>query len=402
LSAGVPEAVADAIVVAAGASRRMGGTDKLGWSLGGQPLLAHTLAGLAACPEIDSLVLVTAAERHAELTGAPWLPRIVREVVLGGARRQDSVRAGFEALERLVPDPDGARVVLVHDGARPVVSPSLVTSVVAATIEFGAAIPVAPIVETVKRVEHELVLETLDRATLATAQTPQGVRRAIFREALARIEAGEIAASEGWTDEAALLAACRIPIRAVPGDPLNLKVTVPSDLLRVAQLLEIEPDASSTRTGIGHDSHPFGPGEPLWLGGIEFPGVPRLHGHSDGDAALHAIADALLGAAGAGDLGRLFPADDSTPVGIASGRLLRAAVERIAQADWHPAGVDLVIIAARPRLADRLDAMRARIAELCGLAPEAVSVKASTGNLDGSDGAGRSVSALAVVTVMRA
>ncbi|MEJ7696286.1 MAG: 2-C-methyl-D-erythritol 2,4-cyclodiphosphate synthase [Candidatus Limnocylindrales bacterium] len=165
---------------------------------------------------------------------------------------------------------------------------------------------------------------------------------------------------------------------------------------------EIAPDASRTRTGIGHDSHPFGPGEPLWLGGIEFPGVPRLHGHSDGDAALHAIADALLGAAGAGDLGRLFPADDSTPVGVASGRLLRAAVERIAQAGWRPAGVDLVIIAARPRLADRLDAMRATIAELVGVAPEAVGVKASTGNLDGSDGAGRTVSALAVVTVMRA
>ena len=155
------------------------------------------------------------------------------------------------------------------------------------------------------------------------------------------------------------------------------------------------------RVGLGDDGHPFGPGSPLALGGVEIPGAPRLRGHSDGDAALHAVADALLGAAGMGDLGRLFPADDRTPRGVASSSLLATVVERLAAAGLAPASVDLVIVAARPRLGGYLDAMRERIADLLGLAVDRVSVKASTGNLDGSEGAGRSISARAVAVVER-
>jgi 2-C-methyl-D-erythritol 2,4-cyclodiphosphate synthase len=151
--------------------------------------------------------------------------------------------------------------------------------------------------------------------------------------------------------------------------------------------------------GIGLDRHPFGPGEPLRLGGIEIPGAPALHGHSDGDVALHAIADALLGSAGLGDLGRLFPADDRTPQGVASTELLADVVARVAAAGWRPTSIDLTVVGARPRLSAHLEAMRVAIATIVGLGPGAVSVKASSGNLSGDDGAGRTISATAVVLV---
>lgn len=155
------------------------------------------------------------------------------------------------------------------------------------------------------------------------------------------------------------------------------------------------------RVGFGHDGHGFGPGEPLRLGGVEIAGAPRLHGHSDGDVALHALADALLGAAGLGDLGRLFPADQRTPRGIASSELLRTVVDRLAGLDLRAVSVDLTIVAGRPRLGTRLDDMRAAIAELLGLPAGQVNVKASTGNLDGAEGAGRAISARAVAVIGR-
>ena len=388
-----PAAPADAVVVAAGSSSRMGGVDKLDWTVAGRPLLAHTIDAIAASPSVGAIVLVTAPDRREALAAATWLPARVSAVVAGGSRRQDSVAAGIAALEALVPDPTGSRVILVHDGARPLVSPTLVDAVAAGTADHGAAIPVLPVAETVKRVADGAIVETVERDDLATAQTPQGIRRDVWRRAIAARAAGE----GTWTDEAALLEAGRIPVHVVPGDPANLKVTVPADLARVAAALA--PAGAGRRTGIGHDQHGFGPGASLRLGGLTFEGVPRLVGHSDGDVALHAVADGLLGAAGLGDLGRVFPAGPSTPAGIDSADMLRDIVGRLADAGWRPAGADLTIVAARPRLGTRLDAMRDRLAELLGLDPGSVSVKASTGNLDGSEGAGRTISALALMTI---
>jgi 2-C-methyl-D-erythritol 2,4-cyclodiphosphate synthase len=154
------------------------------------------------------------------------------------------------------------------------------------------------------------------------------------------------------------------------------------------------------RVGLGLDSHPFGPGEPLRLGGIEITGAPRLYGHSDGDVALHALADALLGGAGLGDLGRLFPADASTPEGVASADLVRDVVARLAAAGWRAATADVTIVGARPRLCGRLDEMRIAIAALLGVETAAVSVKASTGNLSGDPGAGRGILAEAIATLV--
>ena len=411
---------ADAIVVAAGSSRRMGGADKLSHEIAGRPLLAWSIDALTVVPEIERVVVVTAADRVEEIRSAPWLPAAVVAVVAGGARRHESVAAGAATLDAIdksaadaaaghadvAADDAGAasggshdRVVLIHDGARPLVSAGLVRAILDAAIRGGAAIPVVPIAETVKRVEDGRVAATVDREELATAQTPQGVRRGLLRSAFAQFPPG---GPETWTDEAALLEACRIVVHAIPGETSNLKVTVPADLDRVRSALGgAPPGIGITRIGSGSDSHPFGPGSPLALGGIEVAGAYRLHGHSDGDVALHAVADALLGAASMGDLGGLFPAGPETPRGIASRELLAEVARRLASAGWRATSVDLTIVGARPRLAGLLDKMRQAIAEILGVPTDAISVKASSGNLVGMEGAGRGISASAIAAIER-
>lgn len=391
MSGSAPVVRVDAIVVAAGRSTRMGGADKLAVEIDGRPLLAWTLAALVAAPEVTRVVVVTSAERRAEIAATDWLPAAVINVVAGGERRQESVHAGFVALDRDGSDETG--VVLVHDAARPLVTPELVAAVADATARHGAAIPIVPIAETIKRIEGDLVGATVDRTGLGTAQTPQGARRDLLREAYRRFPAN---GSATFTDEAALLEACSIAVHVVPGDPGNLKVTLPADLQRAAAALT---GSRIARTGIGHDSHPFGPAMGLRLGGLDIADAPRLAGHSDGDVVLHAIADALLGATGQGDLGRLFPADGRTPSGIASSLLIAEVRRRVEAAGWRPVSVDLTIIAARPRLGTHLEPIRESIAALLGMTDEAVNVKASSGNLDGAEGAGRSISALAIATV---
>jgi 2-C-methyl-D-erythritol 4-phosphate cytidylyltransferase / 2-C-methyl-D-erythritol 2,4-cyclodiphosphate synthase len=371
----------------------MGGMDKLMAGIGGRPLLAWTIDAVAASPVVARLVLVTAPDRVDAVATAGWLPARVDAVVGGGPTRQVSVAEGVRRIEALDPgNPD--RPVLIHDGARPLVTPDLVTAIAEATATHGAAIPVVPVTETLKRIGDGRVHETVDRTRLAVAQTPQGARRGLLLGAW-RTYPPE--ALPEFTDEAALLEACRIAVHAIPGEPANLKVTLPDDLRGAA--LSIAPEMP--RIGYGHDSHPFGPGGPLHLGGVAIAGAPSLSGHSDGDVALHAVADALLGAAGLGDLGRLFPADARTPRGVDSRTLLREVVARLAAVGLAPGAVDLIVIGARPRLGARLDAMRDAIASVLGVRPDAVNVKASTGNLAGDEGAGRAISARAIATVRR-
>jgi 2-C-methyl-D-erythritol 4-phosphate cytidylyltransferase / 2-C-methyl-D-erythritol 2,4-cyclodiphosphate synthase len=269
-----------------------------------------------------------------------------------------------------------------------------------------------PVTETLKRIEDGRVAATVDRESLAVAQTPQGIRRDVLARAWRlRPPAGR----ETWTDEASLLEACRIPVHAIPGEPANIKVTLPGDLSRVEAALSARGDPAggppapdlagpaprAIRVGYGDDCHFFGPGEPLALGGLRIEGAPALQGHSDGDVVLHAVCDALLGAAGLGDLGRLHPAGPATPAGIASRELLASCVRDVRAAGYAPASVDLTVIGARPRLAGHLGAMSARVASLVGVPADRVNVKASTGNLVGPEGAGRAISARAVVVVAR-
>ncbi len=386
----------DAVVVAAGGSTRMAGVDKTWAPVAGRPLLAWTLDALAAAPPVRRIVVVVAASGVPAVRDAWWRPSKVEAIVPGGPRRQDSVAAGVSALG----ESDPGSVVLVHDGARPLVSVALVERVVAATVAHGAAIPVLPVAETLKRIEGDRVAATVDRTSLAAAQTPQGIRRDILARAWALHPPG---ARATWTDEAALLEACRIPVHAVHGESENLKVTLPGDLARVEAALvaggATEPMDSALRVGFGHDGHAFGPGGPLALGGLLIEGAPRLHGHSDGDVGLHAVCDALLGAAGLGDLGRVFPAGPSTPAGIASRDLLTACVAHVAAAGYAAVSIDVTLVGARPRLAARLESMAVEISSLVGIPVDRVNVKASTGNLVGFEGAGRGISARAVVLV---
>jgi len=405
---GRPGAGVDVVVVAGGESSRMAGRDKLTAEVGGRPLLAWTLAAVAAAPVVERIALATADERAALLAAGGWLPSKVVAVVPGGRRRQESVATGVAAL-----GPTTDRVVLVHDGARPLASASLFARVAAAAALHGAAIPVVPVAETLKRTQDGWVVETVDRSALAASQTPQGFRGSLLAAAWARMPPDGTAT---WTDEAALLEACSMAVHVVPGEAMNLKVTYPDDLARVAAHLPGGGSAAAAltvgavagsaaladvRVGMGEDAHPFGPDAPLALGGVTFADAPRLHGHSDGDAALHAVADALLGAAGLGDLGRVFPAGPETPRGIASAVMLADVVARVRASGWRPASVDLTIAASRPRLAARLDEMAIAIADVLGLPVDRVGVKASTGNLLGPEGAGRAISARAVAVVVR-
>ncbi len=392
--AAAPGLRVDVIVVAAGLSSRMAGLDKRVAPIIGRPLLVRTLEAIADAPIVDRIVLVM-EDGPALDSIRPLLPPQVAEIVPGGSHRGASVEAGFRALEAL----DGGslppdRVVLVHDGARPVVSKELIHAVALATAEHGAAIPIVPISDTVRRAPNGELGEIVDRSDLTAGQTPQGARAGLFAEAFRTHPASDGAR---FTDEAGLLMACTIRVHPVPGDPVNLKVTVPADLTRAAALVAARMDR---RIGVGIDSHPFGPGSPLCLGGLEFPGVPRLYGHSDGDVVLHATADALLGGAALGDLGRMFPADHRTPSGMASQDLLRAVTRRLADEGWSVDAIDLTITAARPRLAGRLDEMRASISDLLGLPRDRVSVKASTGNLEGATGAGRAIAATATASIV--
>jgi 2-C-methyl-D-erythritol 2,4-cyclodiphosphate synthase len=375
------------------------------------------------------MVIATSAARVAEVAAAAWLPDTVVAVVAGGERRQESVAAGVAALSASAeaepkagaavsgagvahanaaasrPSHPTDPVILVHDAARPLVSPDLVRAVAGAAARHGAAIPVLPVTETLKRLEGGLIGATVDRTDVVAAQTPQGLRLSLLERAYAQYPPD---GPETWTDEASLLEACRIPVHAISGESANLKVTVPLDLERARALLHAglvsgRPALGAPgdalvygRIGLGTDSHPFGPGQPLVLGGVRIEGAPRLAGHSDGDVAVHAVADAVLGAAGLGDLGRLFPADSRTPIGISSLVLLRTVGEKVRAAGWAPSNVDVTIVAARPRLAMLLPTMGREIAAALGVDASAVNVKASTGNLGGSDGAGRSISASAI------
>ena len=412
----------DAVVVAAGSGARMEGADKLAAVVSGRPVLAWALAALAGVPEVGRIVLVASPERAVDLAAGGWLPEKVAATVAGGSRRQESVAAGLAALDALDaletahdPRQDGAPlqptdpVVLVHDGARPIVTPALVRRVIDAAAAHGAAIPVVPVVETLKRIQGDVVAGTVDRTSLGASQTPQGYRRSALAAAFHRFPPD---GPTTWTDEAALLEACSMAVHAVPGDPDNLKVTYPDDLARAAaHLPRSAPGPAATgsadgavppRVGLGEDLHPFGPGEPLVLGGVVFPGAPRLHGHSDGDVALHAVADALLGGAGLGDLGRVAPAGPETPRGVDSGSLLARVVAMVRGAGWAPASIDLTITGARPRLAARLPEVASVVADALGIDPSRVSVKASTGNLIGAEGAGRAIGARAIAVLVPA
>jgi 2-C-methyl-D-erythritol 4-phosphate cytidylyltransferase/2-C-methyl-D-erythritol 2,4-cyclodiphosphate synthase len=294
--------------------------------------------------------------------GAGAESRPGRRVVAGGERRVDSVRAGFAEI------PDDCDLVLVHDGVRPGVTAELVGRVVEAALRHGAAVPVLPVRDTVKEVDGAgRVVRTVSREPLRLVQTPQGFRREVLRQAYAW--AGQNGDPD-FTDDAALVEASGQRVSVVSGDEENVKVTVPGDLIRLGLLVP--------RVGHGYDVHRLEAGRKLILGGVEIGHDRGLLGHSDGDVALHALCDALLGAAGLPDIGQQFPADDPQYAGADSLELLRRVVALVRRAGWRASSADLTLIAERPRLSGHLPGMAEKISKALGVQPESIGLKATT------------------------
>ena len=390
-----------AICVAAGRSLRMG-HDKLWIDLYGRPAWRWSLDTLAALPGMGSLALVVpedGLERFSDALPQELMDRCL--LVTGGEERPQSVLAGVTALLEAGVAAD--TMALVHDAARPGVTAELAMATAVAARGAGAALPVLPVADTLWRLVDGRGVGVVERAGLAGAQTPQAAPLDVLRDAIL----AALSRDERPTDEAAALHSHGVAVVTVPGDQANRKLTDPGDeeviraVLRSRLTDGLAPAGGGTSSsGIGFDAHRLVAGRPLRLAGLDWPGEQRgLEGHSDGDAALHAVIDALLGAARMGDIGSLFPADE-TQAGADSGDLLRAAAERVRAAGWSPRSVDLVIVAARPAIARRREEIEARLGELMGLEAEAVSVRGTTS--DGLGFAGRDgVAAWASVTVER-
>jgi 2-C-methyl-D-erythritol 4-phosphate cytidylyltransferase / 2-C-methyl-D-erythritol 2,4-cyclodiphosphate synthase len=291
-------------------------------------------------------------------------------------------------------------VVLVHDAARPFAPPELVRDVALAAARHGAALAAVAATDTVKKaapgagVELRSVETTLDRRTVWLAQTPQGFRSDVLWRAF---EAAGPAAADA-TDECALVERLGLPVMLVPGDEGNFKITTPADVARARARLDAP--SAPVAMGIGYDVHPFAEGRKLILGGVEFEGDGLL-GHSDADICAHAIGDAILGAAGLGDLGRHFPDTDPQWKGVSSLRLLRDIARKAGQAGWRVGNCDVTLAARRPKIAPRAEEMRQRLAEALGVAPGQVNVKATTGEKLGFVGRGEGIAAHAVALLVR-
>jgi 2-C-methyl-D-erythritol 4-phosphate cytidylyltransferase/2-C-methyl-D-erythritol 2,4-cyclodiphosphate synthase len=387
-----PERVA-AVVVAAGRGERLGGPDKVLLPLAGRAMLAWSLRALEQAETIGPVVVVAGShtlEAVGQLVRDGRFAK-VRAVVAGGERRQDSVAAGLAAL------PEGTEIVVIHDGARPLAEPELFDRCAAAAAEHGAAIAATPVSDTLKRVAEGTIAGTVDRAGLWAAQTPQAFRLESLRRAMAA------SSGEAVTDEAGLCEAAGVPVSVIPASPANLKVTHAEDipvadaLLRNRQGPPVPP-----RIGIGYDAHRFGSGRRLVLGGVEIVHDRGLDGHSDADVLLHAIADALLGAAALGDIGQHFPPSDDRFRDADSQVLLREVVRLVQEAGWAPANVDATLLAEAPRMAPYVPQMCERIAACLGLSPGAVSVKATTNEGMGAIGRGEGIAALATATLIPA
>jgi len=306
--------------------------------------------------------------------------------VAGGAARGDSVRAGLAALGPV-------DVVLVHDAARPFATPALARAVAEAAASRGAALAAVAATDTVKRATGDrLVDATLDRRSIWLAQTPQGFRASILRRAF---EAAGVAAAAEATDECQLVERLGEPVILVPGEAANFKITGADDLARARALVE-----PAVAMGVGYDVHAFAPGRRLVLGGVEFEGDGLL-GHSDADICAHVVCDAILGAAGLGDIGRHFPDTDPQWKGVSSLLLLREVAARAAALGWSVGNCDLTLAARRPRIAPRADEMRALLAEAMGISPGQVNVKGTTGEGLGFVGRGEGIAAHAVALLVR-
>jgi 2-C-methyl-D-erythritol 4-phosphate cytidylyltransferase/2-C-methyl-D-erythritol 2,4-cyclodiphosphate synthase len=380
-----------AIIAAAGEGRRLGAAlPKQLLDVGGRTILERSISAFVGHDRVDEVIVVLppamAGEPAWSKTPPQSTPAAAVRIVPGGPRRQDSVANAFDAVAA---DSD---VVLVHDAARPFVSADLISRAIDAAAEYGAAIVALPVRDTVKRVERSgaarVVTGTVPRETIYLAQTPQAFRREVLREAVALGRSGLEA-----TDEAMLAEQAGHAVHVVDGDPANVKITTADDLELARRGAAA---AAATRIGTGYDLHRLVEGRPLVIGGITIPSPKGALGHSDADVVCHAVTDAVLGAAGAGNIGQRYPDTDPAWKDASSLDLLADSVRHIRASGFAVENVDVSVVLERPRIAPHIAAIQARVANALGIDPSRVSVKGKTNEGLDAIGRGEAIAAHAV------
>jgi len=370
-----------ALIVAAGRGERAGGdVPKQFRLIGGKPMLRWAVESLIRHPAVQSTRIVI-AEGQQDSAKQALQGLDIGELITGGAERADSVRAGLEAIE--------ADAVLVHDAARPFCPPPVVDRLLASLEFFEGAAPVLPVGDTLARIDDTLG-DPVDRAGLGRVQTPQAFRLGALRSAY------DMWNGPSPTDETTVLRAAGMKVAAVTGDPALEKITLPSDFDRAEQWLA---GRLTPRTGMGFDVHAFSGNGPIMLGGLEVPHDRGLAGHSDADVILHAITDALLGAAGLGDIGEHFPPSDPQWKGADSSLFLAHAAALVRDKGGLIDHIDCTIIAEAPKVGPYRQTMRSRIAEILGLSVDQVSVKATTTEGLGFTGRREGIAAQAIASI---
>jgi 2-C-methyl-D-erythritol 4-phosphate cytidylyltransferase/2-C-methyl-D-erythritol 2,4-cyclodiphosphate synthase len=379
-----------AILVAAGRGLRAGaGGPKQYRSIAGQTVIYRAMEPFSRHPRISAVQPVLHADDRAMFNAA--VSGLAHEAPAnGGATRQASVHAGLEALAKQKPD-----IVLIHDAARPFVSPALIARAIEAAARTGAAIPVIPVADTIKLTAVNGDVEaTPERGRLRIAQTPQSFRFEVILDAHRR------AAREGrsdFTDDAALAEWAGLTVATFEGDVANMKLTTPEDFVREeARLASMLGDI---RTGTGYDVHAFGDGDHLMICGVRVPHSKGFLAHSDGDVGLHALVDAVLGALADGDIGSHFPPSDPKWKGASSDRFLKYAIDRVMGRGGRIANLEVTLICERPKIGPLRDTMRGRIAEITGLDISRIAVKATTSERLGFTGREEGIAATASATI---
>ncbi|MEE9911595.1 MAG: 2-C-methyl-D-erythritol 4-phosphate cytidylyltransferase [Deltaproteobacteria bacterium] len=381
-----------AIIPAGGSGRRLGaGIAKQYLSLRSLPVLVHALGVFQKSGIIDDMILVVPPDDLASVR-----EKIVKQygltkvsaVVAGGSERQDSVRHGLEAIAK------PCDVVIVHDGVRPFVTDDMIVQVAQAAVEEGAASIGVPVKDTIKQTTDDRVVKaTVPRRNLWQTQTPQAFQYELLCRAYAAAEKDRFRG----TDDASLVERMGLPVRMIAGSYENIKITTPEDLI-VAEALMSEKikDQVVYRSGLGYDSHRFAPGRKLILGGVEIPCDQGLAGHSDADALVHAVCDALLGMAGCGDIGRHFPDTDPAYKNISSLILLERVQQTLEAKRMSIHHIDATVVMEKPKLTPHAAAMAANIARTLNIPEAAVNIKAKTNEGMGFVGRGEGIAVLAI------
>jgi len=377
-----------ALVVAGGRGSRAGaGAPKQYRRIGAEPIMTMSLRPFLDHPAINQVLPVIHPDDEALFAASTTPHAKLCAPAHGGATRQESVRLGLEALAD-----DPPRLVLIHDAARPFVTSAILDRVIAALDDGPAALAAVPLADTLKRAEGGIVTGTPSRSGLYLAQTPQGFDFAAILAAHRRAAAVE----EPFTDDAAIAEYAGLAVQIVAGDPANSKITTEEDIVMAQQRLGATKE---TRVGNGYDVHATEPGSGVRLGGVDIAADFKLKGHSDADVVLHALTDALLGAIADADIGAHFPPSDETWRNADSSQFLAEAVRRVSERGGTISNLDATVIAEAPKVGPHRDAMRMRIAEICGIAVERVSVKATTSERLGFVGRSEGIAAHATAAI---